>query len=210
MTDISELIHTIHTPEELISTSNFAHNFEGLIILLLAITFLFDKKDFVRKKLRPAILSGVGIFLIGFVFLHHTLKEWSIIVRILLEDRQQLQHFLIAIIAIVGGVVEYFGQKSVKRQNILTLSIPAVITLIGIVFLMHPQHGIEEGVTKAVFFHEILGTIFVSSGFLLLAHKAYKEKWLLALSIVLLLVVALLLLTYQEPIGAYHYVQNIT
>jgi low temperature requirement protein LtrA len=80
---------------------------------------------------------------------------------------------------------------------------PAVLLLIGILFLTHPQHGTGEAVAKAVRQHRILGITAIIAGLLRVAGVVSGSTISAILWSLALLVSAAQLILYREPEGAF-------
>lgn len=82
---------------------------------------------------------------------------------------------------------------------------PVTTIIVGILFLVHTQHGTSEAVAGATAVHRALGTVLILAG-VLRAVSSIKQTsrtaWELAAGAALL-AAAVLLIVYREPPGAY-------
>lgn len=77
--------------------------------------------------------------------------------------------------------------------------------MIGVLFLLHPQHGTGEAVQMATRIHNWLGIACIASGAVrgLMIRAPRRHRWARVAWPLLLLSAAVLLLFYREPPGAY-------
>ena len=150
-------------------------------------------------------MAGAGL-LLYLVIPHHGLDKARLQWSFVFGDPQQRQHVIIAMLILVAGVFEILGRAGRLRGRSWMLAWPAAVAVVGILFLVHQQHGTSEAVARAMRVHRYLGTTLVLVGLLagfdsLRARRggALGVGWALGL-----LVAAVLLIIYREPEGAYH------
>ncbi|HIE21499.1 MAG TPA: hypothetical protein EYP73_02725 [Acidimicrobiia bacterium] len=76
---------------------------------------------------------------------------------------------------------------------------------VGLLFMVHTQHGTSAAARQAILVHRVLGASIVLAGIARAVQLALGESrgpWAY-LWVVILAVVALQLLIYREPAGAY-------
>ena len=79
--------------------------------------------------------------------------------------------------------------------------LPGVLVTLGGMFLTHPQHGTEEAIRESVRYHSILGVMLALTGLfrgLKIIFSIPGYLWAGSL-----LIVAVFLMKYREPEGAY-------
>jgi hypothetical protein len=201
----------LHSPEEMRQISDLAHFVEGLVLGAAALIALIQAHDFlVRGKQRyawPTLVIVAGVFLLAYLVVpHHGLAlartQWAFV----FGDPQQRQHVLISLLVFAGGTSELLTLTGRVSGRVWRLMWPATLVVVGLLFMLHAQHGTTESVMEAVLLHRVLGSTFVVAGILAAANvvrlvrsKALASSWSLAL-----LVAAVLLVAYREPEGAYH------
>ena len=80
---------------------------------------------------------------------------------------------------------------------------PAALILIGVMFLVHEQHGTSEAAAKAGWLHRLLGITLIVAGLLKGGEVITGARLLAMLWPFALLAAAGQLLIYREPAGAY-------
>ena len=191
------IILQLHTPEELILYSNIAHWVFGAIFLIVSGIALMQALGYWKSRpyLWPMLVLIAGLFLPVFSFFHHW-NELGFVWQAMIGDPQQRQHLIMAILLGIAGIFEL---KS-KRK----LVFPAVLVIIGIMFIVHPQHGAGEAVMRASIIHQYLGVILILTGISRSAEMLWpKRKWLAYPWIFFLAIAAILLISYREPANAY-------
>ena len=202
------IILKLHTPEQLQFYSNIAHWIEGVIFLVVAIIAFLQALGFLQKKnliyLWPSLILVSGLFLPIFAFSHH-LKELPLAWQATIYDAQQRQHMIMAILIAAAGVAEIAYLKGRNKKTFLQLVFPLVLTIIGLMFITHPQHGTGEAVLRAMTIHQYLGSVLILSGLFKTAEVFGRNtiKWLVFPWILFLVIAATLLISYREPEGAY-------
>ncbi len=116
---------------------------------------------------------------------------------------QQRQHVVMAVVLVVSGVAEMVAQSA--NVQWLGLVWPAGLAVIGVMFMVHTQHGTSLAARRAVFGHRILGVSLVAAAIARAAQVILEESsglWAY-LWVIILLLVAIQLIVYREPTGAY-------
>lgn len=192
----------LHTPEEIVMLSNAAHIAEGILLLVLAGILTAQAFGKLQKSWQRYLLPGIGLLasltLGGFLFFDHAgelVKAW----RAINADMQQKQHLYMGTLIGLGSVAEFFAIK--RKLKLLHLAFPVAVAIIGILFLVHPQHGTTELAERALLIHRIVGSALIA-GALAKAVSVFYPK----LQKVLLLITALafavsggLFIAYREP-----------
>lgn len=199
----------LHTPEEMQFLSNLGHWIEGGILGSVALIALLQAVGFLRSEraayLWPSLIFAAGLFLPPYMLLHHGLDKLGLVWNITMEDPQQRQHFVMAVLLLIAGLSEVLVTRGIFQFKGWKLIWPSVLITIGILFLIHTQHGTEQAVTWAVTVHQYLGVLLIASGAFRAAEVLWAEKlrWLRFPWGILLLICAILLLSYHEPEGVF-------
>lgn len=199
------IILKIHTPDELIFYSNLAHWIEGGIFLVVVAIAFIQIRGYWKNKLYlwPGLIFIAGLFLPIFSFIHHV-GELDLAWQATIYDPQQRQHMFMAILMSIGGFSELMRLR--YRESLWRFILPIVLTIIGILFLTHPQHGTSEAVLWAALIHKYLGSVLVLSGVFRVLEMLWQnknKKWLAYPWLIFLTLAAALLIGYREPQGAY-------
>jgi peptidoglycan/LPS O-acetylase OafA/YrhL len=82
---------------------------------------------------------------------------------------------------------------------------PVALVLIGILLLFHTEYGTPEAIVEAARNHALLGFVIILAGLFKAVEVRWGRelKWLAFPWIVMLLISALMLISYREPEGAY-------
>ena len=195
----------LHTPQELVQLSNAAHVAEGIVLVIVGILVIAQGFGFLKKTwkqyLVPAIALLASLLLAGFLFVDH-LNELPRAWHWITTDMQQQQHLLIAVILFVASIAALIGLK--LKQKWLEAALPVAFAAIGVVFLVHPQHGTDSEAARALLIHRVAGTSLIIAG-LALASTTFLNRWRKITAIiagVLLIVSAGLFVSYREPLMA--------
>lgn len=206
--ETSSLIYQLHTPEQLVLFSNIGHWVEGGLFLLVAIfsalNVFYGKNKSWLAYVWPWLIVVSGVFLVIFSYAHHY-NELGLAWKAAWQDMQQRQHFYMTILITIAGIGELVALKRGQAMSVSRFFLPASLSIIGMLFLTHPQHGTSEAVRQAKVIHDYLGATLVLSGVLrAIAMLTPKPNRVLALAWVFFLTVAsILLIAYREPEGAY-------
>lgn len=183
--------------------SNIGHWAEGGLFAALGILVLLQASGTLSRNGRfaiPVLLLAAGAFLPIFLFGHgHGTPGHA---KEVAADSQQRQHLVMAALLFVSG----FAQLALSAGWVTTMALayvwPGALAIIGVMFMLHTQHGDHAAMQKAIRFHRLLGTILVLSGvaYVVALHQGRAFAHVHG---ALLLVVAALLITYREPEGAY-------
>jgi len=198
----------LHTPEEMRQIVNVAHVVEGVVIGVAAVVMIVETRVSLRsaRLVWPAIMVAAGLGLLLFLFIpHHGLAlaatQWNFIVG----DPQQRQHVVIAMLITAAGVVEL--QRGRERLSAPAWGFvwPVALAVIGVLFLVHQQHGTAEAVATAMRVHRYLGATFIAAGVLsaINASRPRPVRWITLAIALTLMTTATLLIVYREPPGAY-------
>lgn len=202
------LIYQLHSPEELVRLSNYAHWAEGgmflLVVIFSLLNIFFGKYKPKLGFVWPTLVLLSGLFLFVFSYSHHY-NEMALAWKATWTDGQQRQHFYMGVLITLAGLGELIALKLEKSISVFKFFLPISLSLIGILFLTHPQHGTSEAVVQAKMIHNYLGVAILLSGVFKFAEVLWSKKaqWLLYPWIVFLAIAAVLLVGYREPEGAY-------
>lgn len=202
-----------HTAVEMREISNLAHRFEGALLAVVAIIAFVQAQGLAtngrRRFLWPALLLAAGVFLLGYLLfpthgLDAALNQWKFI----LGTQQQVQHVLLALLLIVGGLAELRARRTPDVPSWWTAVLPTTIIISAMLFFLHPQHGSGAAMEHAMALHREIGVALFIAGMLRFAELVEKRQHHRIPGIALgfplaLLLSAVLLASYHEPIGAY-------
>lgn len=199
------------TPEHLRESSNFAHTVEGALLLAAATIAVAQAlgrfRGGWREQLWPGLLMGAGMFLLLYLPSHHGIDAIPSVLRYASGDAQQRQHFLLAALALLGGGGAFLARRA-RRHARSGVAQDAVFSIalatIGLVFLLHPQHGTTDAVNRARALHLIIGGLFlITGGTHLWSTMRPASRVLAVLWPAMLALTGASLLFYREPPGAY-------
>lgn len=194
----------LHTPEEMQRLSNIGHWIEGGLLATVAIIALLNALGFIKGQLIwQSLLFVAGIFLIAYLLLHHGLDKIKLVWTLIWKDAQQRQHLTMAFLLCLAGLSEIAGKK--YNISLLLYVWPIALSIIGIMFLVHEQHGTSEAMNRARTIHTYLGIslILVSIVATIALVTKNKYRWPAYSWPVLLIITSIMLLAYREPEGAY-------
>ncbi|MCI0396626.1 MAG: hypothetical protein L0332_00620 [Chloroflexi bacterium] len=182
--------------------SNFAHIVVGLLLGAVALLAALEAFGLVRggwRYLWPGLLVGAGLFVPLFIL--WAARRYRRPLAQLLADHQQQQHFLLSGLLFAGGLAEFLSLAGVL-PFLLALVMPLALILIGLLFIVHEQHGTAGAVARAVLAHRLLGGTLVLAGLARAVAVVLRGTDNLVW-VVLLMAAAAQLLAYREPEGAY-------
>lgn len=197
----------LHTSEEMQQLSNLGHWIEGALLAVVAILAFLELRGLITNKfIWPSFIIIAGIFLPAFMLLHHGLNKFTLVWQLTISDPQQRHHLIMAGLLFIAGLSEFIARN--KNINILHYVWPIVLSMIGLMFLMHPQHGTSEAVQFAQKIHILLGIMLVLAAILKVIELRSERSWVSYTWIILLFIIAALLLLYEEPDGAFEKQEN--
>lgn len=194
----------LHSPEEMQMLSNIGHWIEGSLLATVAIIALLEALGLIKWRLVwQSLLFIAGIFLIAYLLLHHGVDNIKLVWNLIWKDAQQRQHLLMAFLLCLAGLSEILAKK--YKASLLLYVWPIALSIIGIMFLVHEQHGTSEAVKRAQTIHIYLGISLILVSIVVTVGRitAGKYRWPAYVWPGLLLATSILLLTYREPGGAY-------
>ncbi len=203
-------MNPFHTPAEMIQFSNLAHWFEGGLLGLIAVVGLMQLFGYLGYRRAQYIWSALilvaGAFLVPYLLLHHGLNNFGRSWNYIIHDPQQRQHFIMGILLMLAGTTELLHALNILRAKVWQLVFPIALAIIGILFIVHNQHGTAEAVHQSVIFHRYLGTALILSGVAKAAEVVWRERYrkIGFIWIALMLVTSGMLIMYREPDGAYN------
>ena len=201
----------LHTAEEMQRLSDLGHRIEGGLLAAVALVAMGEATGIIKSKfIWPTLIVVAGLFLIGFLLLHHGLENFKLVLKLILSDGQQRQHLLMATLLTIAGVSEIFYRA--KGVGVLQYAWPIAIGIIGLMFLIHEQHGSSEAVEWATKIHRYLGVLLVVVAVCIFLDIFLSpgKAWLGLLWPVLLMITSIFLFIYKEPKGAYENVNKDT
>lgn len=195
----------LHTPQELVQLSNAAHVAEGIVLAIIGILVIAQGFGFLQKAWRrylvPTVALAASLLLAAFLFVDH-LTELPRAWHWITTDMQQQQHLLIAVILFIASMAALVSIKF--KQKWLGAALPVAFAAIGVVFLIHPQHGTGSEAVRALLIHRVAGTSLILAG-LALAGTMFWSRWRKVTAVIagaLLIVSAGLFVSYREPLMA--------
>lgn len=184
--------------------SDLGHRIEGILLAAVALIAIGEATGIIKNKyIWLGLIVIAGLFLIGFLLLHHGLGNFKLVLKLILSDGQQRQHLLMAALLTVAGISEIFFRA--KGVGLLQYAWPLSIGIIGLMFLIHEQHGSSEAVEWATKIHRYLGVLLVLVAVCIFLNIFLlpRKAWLAFLWPVLLIITSIFLFIYKEPKGAY-------
>ena len=191
---------TSHSPEEMRRLSDLGHRVEGVLLAAVGILAILGGADIAGGTAIawPILLLVAGVALLILIYPLHPPSDWSLIWR----DPQQRQHTIMAAAVALAGTAELLRAGSTGGA-LWGYVWPGVLLLIGVLFLVHTQHGQGTAVARAVLLHRVLGGTIVAAGLFRLAEVITGAGTFALLWPLLLLAAAAQLLIYREPAGAF-------
>ena len=201
-----EMLKALHSPEQLRLLSNLGHWVEGGLLSIVSILMFVERMGIVKslrfRYIWPVILVSAGVFLPLFMLTHHGLSMVHESFHIVTQDPQQFQHLMMALLLMAAGLTRILYLKGVVKNLFWDLVRPLCFFTMGLMFLMHSQHGTVEAVSWAVTVHKYLGLIIVLSSLFQIAGITYapEGRGAVAVGAILLLCAGIFLLSYTEPL----------
>ena len=187
--------------------SNIGHWAEGALFAVMGVLALVEAAGKLGGSARylgpaPLVVAGILLPLILFGHSHGGASDHK---RGIMKDPQQRQHLVMAGLILVSGLVELALRATWLPVVPFGYAWPAALLVIGVMFMLHTQHGSHEAMAKSVRFHRVLGSAIALAGIVRAIQIATSQARgaFAFISAGLLLVVAALLVTYREPSGAY-------
>ncbi len=197
-------MNPFHSPQELQYYTNIGHWFEGIILGIVAIIYLIQLLGYLRieaaKYLVAALILLGGLFLSPYLLLHHGINNAGATWYYVVNDPAQLQHFIMGNILLVVGLVEILIATKALQHKLWSALFPLSVAIIGILFLVHPQHGTGIEFVRATRIHHYLGCLLITGGIaqaIALQNNRYRK--LSYLWVVALIISTGLLFGYREP-----------
>lgn len=185
-----------HSPEEMRRLSNLGHIVEGVLLGVVGILALLSGiGNAWASTAWPILLLAAGILLLLLIYPRHPFADWPAI----WQDAQQRQHTLMAVTIAVAGAAQLLAKQNPSWSYLW----PAAVILIGVMFLVHEQHGTSAAAAKAVRLHRILGSTIIIAGLLRAVQLISNAQIFAVLWPLVLLAAAGQLILFREPGGAY-------
>lgn len=207
--DINPLIFQFHSPEEFREIVTLGHWIIGYLLGTVAVIALIQALGVLKKKtyLWPVIIIVASVIIVPFTFLHHELNQLRLVAKVMWLDMQQRQHIIMIFFLFIAGVSEFLYATKKLKNELWGFVWPSVLIIIGLMFVLHPQHGNAEALAFSELFHEILGIVLILSGIFkgleITSISESKQKIFSFAWIIFLLVAAMLFISYIEPVGSY-------
>lgn len=199
----------LHPPQAVRRESTTAHRILGVLLFIAAIVALLDSFGVIGVGASLSIWPGVAILAgalltLGVFFFHHGVAHLALAAKVNVYDPEQRTHVTWAILTSAVGVAEILRAASKTPDSAGAAVLPAVLILLGLLFIFHSGHGTPEAIRTLNRYHRILGSAFILTGILKGIHLAFPPfpnyPWAAGL-----LVVGLMLATYREPEGAHEW-----
>ena len=193
----------LHSPEEIVRLSNAAHAAEGILLLILGGIVASQGFGYLRKAWQRYLIPFVGLLaslaLAGFLFLDHY-NELGAAWQAINQDMQQKQHWYMGTLLGLGSIIEFIAIK--RNAKLLRLALPAAVAIIGVLFLVHPQHGSSDGAARALLIHRVVGTSLLIGALAqaLTVIRSKYPKWLPIITASAFILSGGLFLGYREPL----------
>lgn len=195
-----------HSADELRFGSNLGHWIEGGLLATVGVLALLELIGVLAGGwiyVWPAVLVVAGIVLPLGIFGHGHGEDARASRAAILADPQQKQHLIMAGLLFLAGLAEIVGIAT--EFSFLFYVWPVVLVIIGVMFMIHTQHGTSAAASKAVRIHRILGGTLSLAGLArAISLITGIDSGIVGLAwIILVLAAAVQLLVYREPEGAY-------
>ena len=197
------------TPEQLQWISNLAHWIEGGMFATVALIALLQALGYAQSKaaqyLWPGLILVAGVFLPAYILLQRGFDGIGLTWNLVIEDPQQREHFLMALLLLAAGLAEVLDRAKLLLTRLRKFVAPAAFVAIGLLFVFHTEYGTPEAIAESVTKHRYLGLVIAIAGLFKAADGLWRKKfrWIAFPWIAMLFIAALILITYREPAGAY-------
>lgn len=174
----------------------------GLVGIL---TLIEARRGVSRGRLRlvwPLLTVAAGVLLPGFVLAMSEQRLTDAAIA-LWRDVQQRQHVFMAAALLAGGSLELWRRST--RETTGWWAWPMALVVLAALLATHTEYGTPEAVRWAVRQHVYQGLTVAAAGVCFAAARWHRRARRIAVLMgpLLLIVGAVLLLTYREPPGAY-------
>ncbi len=199
----------LQTPEQLQWVSNLAHWIEGGMFATVAVIAFLQALGYARSRgaqyLWPGLVLAAGVFLPAYILLQRGLSGIGITWYLVIRDQQQREHFLMALLLLALGLSQILVRKAIPPIVLWKFLGPAALAAIGVILIFHTEYGTLAAIAEAEMKHGYLGLVIILAGLLKAADGLWSKRfrWLAFPWIVLLVIAALMLITYREPEGAF-------
>lgn len=199
-------VPTWHTLEEWRLILDWVHWIEGAVFVLAALVILAQTVGYLSgsrlRYLWPGLVLFAGMGLLGVLLLPHHREvparmQWAFVIG----DPQQRQHLVLGILIIIAGAVELLLRAGRLRTPTWQVAWPAALIIIGVLSIVHVQHGPHDAVARALLFHRLLGVLLIATGLLRVGDVASGStiRWLSFSWGLTLLAAGVILIVYREP-----------
>ena len=187
--------------------SNWGHWAEGALLAVVGVLAWLEAAGSLTGGWAyawPTVLVAAGVLLPVVIFGHgHEAYESFGGRQAVWSDPQQRQHLVMAIVLVVSGVAEIVSRSAGVQW--LGFVWPTGLASVGVLFMVHAQHGTSSAARRAVLVHRVLGVSIVAAAAARAVQLALDESsglWAY-LWVIILLIVAIQLIVYREPTGAF-------
>lgn len=199
----------LQTPEQLQFVSNLAHWILGVFFATVALIALLRARGYIKWKgsqyLWPSLIVMAGFFLPAYIVLQGGLSRVADTWNFVVNDPQQREHFLMALLLVVAGTAEILVESRIVQGRVWKLIAPGALAVIGAMFLVHTEYGTPQAIAESVAQHRYLGSVIILVGVFKAVEVLWGDRmrWPAYPWIILLFITAVLLISYREPYGAY-------
>ena len=161
----------------------------------------------------PGLVLFAGVGLLGVLLLPHhrdvpARVQWAFVIG----DPQQRQHLVLGFLIVIAGTVELLLRGGRLHAPLWRVAWPAAVIIVGVLFIIHAQHGPHEAIARALLFHRVLGALLIATGLLRLWEIASGStaRWLSFSWGLTLLAAGALLIGYREPESSHGMTHQLT